>query len=233
MLECRSTESELLDRSDLEESLARRSYQFMYSVNRYLGGRAVVRQFLQACAARHPAGRPLRVLDIGSGGCDIPLALCPWGRRRGLELDWTCLDLSPMAVALANENIRKAAEPRVRALQEDVLTHRPEAPYDCAVGSLFFHHLSDEGILELIARLRPVVRGPLLINDLHRSAAACLVCRVFTLPLPEIVRHDPLVSIRRGFRMDELRRLLERSGGRVVTVRRHWLFRIMAVLELA
>ena len=75
MFDSRVTATEFLDRSDGDSALAAASYRFMEAVNCRSGGIRTVRRFLAAETAGCHAGAPLRILDIGSGSCDIPLAV--------------------------------------------------------------------------------------------------------------------------------------------------------------
>ncbi len=81
MFDARATKTEFLDEVDCDPSLAAASYRFMEGVNGYFGGTDVVRRFLSVEAKRWDVSSPLRMLDIGSGSCDIPLAVSRWARR--------------------------------------------------------------------------------------------------------------------------------------------------------
>ena len=121
---------------------------------------------------------PLRILDIGSGSCDIPLAVSRWARAHGIPLHFTCLEMAGHAVDIARGQLARAGDPAVQLLQEDAFTHQPAEPYDCAVASMCFHHFSNAQILTLLRRLRGFVRNSVLINDLRRSRLASLAARL-------------------------------------------------------
>ena len=91
MFDSRATATEFLDRPDCDPELAAASYRFMETVNGRFGGIRMVRRFLATEGARRHAGGPLRVLDIGSGSCDIPLAVSRWARAHDIPLHVTCL----------------------------------------------------------------------------------------------------------------------------------------------
>ncbi len=228
MFELRTSEAEFLDDPACDQELAAASYRFMTLINSWAGGTAVVRRFLAEKAREGGCGGALRVLDVGSGSCDIPLAVSRWARRRGLRLQFTCLEPSARAVALARTRLALADDPGVRVLREDLFAHRPAEAYDYATASMCFHHFKDEEILEIVRRLRTFVRKGILINDLRRAAPAWLGARLLTACLPAGVRHDALVSIRRGFKISEFKRLLQRIPDCTVSVRAAWCCRISA-----
>ena len=176
---------------------------------------------------------PLRILDIGSGSCDIPLAVSRWARARGIPLHFTCLEMVGHAADIARRQLARAGDPAVQLFQEDVLTHQPAEPYDCAVASMCFHHFSNAQILALLRRLRGFVLHSVLINDLRRSPLASLATRLLLTGTGASagVRHDALLSIRRGFKISELRTLLRQLDRVTVSVEPARWFRIAAIIR--
>jgi 2-polyprenyl-3-methyl-5-hydroxy-6-metoxy-1,4-benzoquinol methylase len=231
VFDSRATATEFLDRPDCDPALAAASYRFMEMVNRRFGGIRMVRRFLATEGAKRHVGGPLRVLDIGSGSCDIPLAVSRWARAHDIPLHVTCLEIAGHTVDIAHEQLARAGNPAVQLLQEDAFTHQPAEPYDCAVASMCFHHFSDAQILTLLQRLRGFVLNSLLVNDLRRSRLAYLAARLLLVGTPPGVRHDALLSIRRGFQISELSALLRQLGNVTVSVESARWFRIAAIVR--
>lgn len=231
MFEERSTAIEHLDRFDCEADLAAASYRFMEIVNRYFGGIQPVRRFVAAAAADGRAGDPLRILDIGTGSCDIPLAVSRWARARGVPLQFTCLETGRHAAAIARRKLARARDPAVQLLHEDIFSHQPAQPYDYAVASMCCHHFSDARIISLLRKLRGFVHRGVLINDLLRSRGALLAARLLSAASPAGVRHDALLSIRRGFKVGELAALLHQIEGAAVRVTTARWFRVVALVD--
>lgn len=231
MFDSRATATEFLDRPDCDPALAAASYRFMETVNGCFGGIRMVRRFLATETKGRHADVPLRILDIGSGSCDIPLAVSRWARARGIPLHFTCLEKAGHAVDIARGELARAGNPSVQLLQEDAFTHQPAEPYDCAVASMCFHHFSDAQILTLLRRLHGFVLNSVLINDLRRSRLAYLGARLLLVTKPAEVRHDALLSIRRGFKISELRSLLRQLDSITVSVEPTRWFRIAAIIR--
>lgn len=231
MFDSRATTTEFLDRPDCDPALAAASYRFMETVNGCFGGIRMVRRFLATETKGRHAGAPLRILDIGSGSCDIPLAVSRWAGARGIPLHFTCLEKAGHAVDIARGELARAGNPSVQLLQEDAFTHQPAEPYDCAVASMCFHHFSDAQILTLLRRLHGFVLNSVLINDLRRSRLAYLAARLLLAATPAEVRHDALLSIRRGFKISELRSLLRQLDSVTVSVEPTRWFRIAAIIR--
>ena len=233
MFDSRATATEFLDRPDCDPALAAASYRFMETVNGRFGGIRVVRRFLSAETAGRYTGSPLRILDIGSGSCDIPLAVSRWAHAHDIPLHFTCLETAGHAVHIARGQLARAGNPAVQLLQEDVLTHQPAEPYDCAIASMCFHHFSNAQILTLLQRLRGFVLNSVLINDLRRSRLASLATRLLLAGTntPAGVRHDALLSIRRGCKINELNTLLRQLDSVTVSVKPARWFRIAAIIR--
>jgi ubiquinone/menaquinone biosynthesis C-methylase UbiE len=86
--------------------------------------------------------------------------------------------------------------------------------FDIAMASLFFHHLSNEDCVRVLAQMWRIARRRVIINDLHRHAIAYFSIRVLTrlLSRSRMVRHDAPVSVRRSFRPAELMDIARRAG---------------------
>ena len=231
MFDSRAMATEFLDRPDCDPVLAAASYRFMETVNFWFGGIRMVRRFLANETVGRHADAPLRILDIGSGSCDIPLAVSRWASRYGIPLHFTCLEKASHAVEVARAQLVRAGNQSVQLIQEDVFTHQPTEPYDFAVASMCFHHFSGEQILTLIRRLNGFVLNSILINDLRRSRLAHLAARLLLATSPPEVRHDALLSIRRGFKISELSALLDQLESVTVSVKPIRWFRLAAIVR--
>ena len=228
MFETRLDGEEFLDGA-ADAELSAKSYPFMRFVNRFLGGRKVVTDFFEGEVNVNEL-KKIRVLDIGSGMCDIPAALLRWGEKKGVEVEITCLEKNPYALAMAAQAYWKEVQ-RLDLKAADLFEFEPARPYDYAVGSMFFHHLTDGEIRAAIEHLRGFVTKAVLINDLRRSFwnwTGCVVMRPF---LDGRVYNDAAVSVRRGFELADLAETLVGVKDAAVTVKRCGLSRIAAVIR--
>jgi ubiquinone/menaquinone biosynthesis C-methylase UbiE len=109
---------------------------------------------------------PPRVLDMGTGTAQIPVALC--ARASGFVV--VAIDLAEHMLALARENVRRAN------LSERVLLERVDAkgtPYEdgafgATISNSIIHHIPEpQGCLAEMWRV--IAKGGLLfVRDLHR-----------------------------------------------------------------
>jgi ubiquinone/menaquinone biosynthesis C-methylase UbiE len=214
-LRSRATEPELLDEG-VPEPEALRSLQDLRFVNRWLGNR---RSVLAAVREHLPAGG--RLLDVGSASGDLPSYL---RSRVGGGITAVALDIKPLHFRFAPRSLHRVVGD-VRALPF------PDGAVDVVTASLFLHHFDADELPIVLADLFRLARRALVVNDLHRAAVPYLFGRAF---FPVLFRspvsvEDGLVSIRRAFRPDELRRAFEAAGIPRVRIRRSFPYRLLAV----
>jgi hypothetical protein len=226
----RACGEEFLDRPDSDPRLTQESFRFIKFVNHIGGGIRVVREFLERELPTFPAGQAVKILDLGGGDCEIPLAITPWAVGHGYNVRFTCTDHNAQVLAMAQESIARIHCGAIRLEQTDIFTYQPTEQFDYALGSMVFHHFTADQIDRLITHLRGFVRRALLINDLHRCALNYAVAAILTARVDPELRHDALLSIRRGFKPAELAGMLSKHDPAPV-VRRAWFCRVAGVVR--
>ncbi len=195
---------------------ALRSLADLRFVNRWLGNRG---SLLRAVRAYLPPGG--RLLDVGCGSGDVPAFLL--ARLPGPLL----------AVGVDVKTLHLRAAPRaVRRVVADVRRLPfPDGAFEVVTASLFLHHFDEEELPAILAGLHRLARRALVVNDLHRARVPYFFGRA-AFPLlfrSRVSVEDGLLSIRRGFRADELRAAFTRAGLPTVTVHREFPYRLLAV----
>ena len=194
--------------ADLSQSLAD-----VARLNALFGGRRLTLAHVRRLTRAWPAGRPLTVLDVGTGGGDVPRALVRWARRRRRPIRIFALDRDAATAALA----RALADryPEITVLIGDAVDLPVRsASVDVAISSLTLHHLDETSAARHLAELDRAARAGIVVNDLSRSRTAYglvwLVTRLFARN--RMSRHDGPVSVRRAYARDELAALAGRAG---------------------
>jgi len=210
----RSAEPELMDDQCCDYETFRACLIDLERVNRLTLGYRPTLNFLDGLwrRGRLPRGRPLRILDAGSGHGDTLRQVARWARRRGVDVALDGVDLSPWSARAA----RDATPPGlpVRWHTADVLRFRPDAPVDVVLSALFAHHLPDPALRDFLRWMEATAGLGWFVNDLHRHP---LPFHLFAgasraLRLHHFVRHDGPVSIARGFTATEWHALLAQAG---------------------
>lgn len=154
------------------------------------------------------AGSPntLSLLDVGAGSGDQSRMLLRWAEQHHVDMTITLMDIHPETCAVAVAYHR--GEPRIRVEQGDVLTLAPGRA-DIVTASLFLHHFSSEQVPEVLRVMLGASRLGIVINDLHRHvipwAFIWLATRLLTRN--PMIQFDAPLSVRRGFRAEDFRRL--------------------------
>jgi ubiquinone/menaquinone biosynthesis C-methylase UbiE len=211
--------AEFLDGPLEDPGALRDNLRDLRRANRLTGGGALSRRAIEALA---PPPAAVTVLDVGTGGADIPLALLAHARNRDQSLAITAVDSRPEILEAARA-IRPELD-RVERLTLDVADGRalpyPDASYDVAHASLVLHHLEPAEAVAFLRELARVSRLGVVVNDLSRRRitliGAWLLSRAFTRN--RYSRHDAPLSARRAYTLREAIGLLAEAGLRPISV---------------
>lgn len=198
---------EQMDDPSLDPSVYDRVLTDLAKVNSWTFGRAPTIAFLRRAGAGMPA---FRLLDVGFGHGDMLRAIARWARRHGIAVDLIGVDLNPKSAAIA-----RAATPSAWPIEYRTGDYRDVAgTLDFVISSAVTHHMTDGEIHEFLRFMEARAERGWIVSDIHRGAFAYygfpLLARI--MRWHRIVRQDGQLSIARGFRHDDWRRLIEESG---------------------
>jgi SAM-dependent methyltransferase len=185
-------------------------------INHRLGGVGLSARAIETLAPGHA---PIAVLDVGTGGADIPLALIERGRAASRLVTVTGIDIRPEVLEAA-----AVADPRVTATGELALHVAdgralpfPDGAFEVAHASLLIHHLTPDGARAILAEMARVARLGIVLNDLVRSRRAWVGAWLMSHALTRnrLTRHDAPLSVRRAYSVAEMTALLAAAGLRV------------------
>jgi len=191
-------------------------------INRWLGGIALSRRALVTLATGahgRPAARcdwrhrALRLLDVGTGAADIPMALLDWTDGHGLKLRVDALDERPEILQVAAGRVAGRAGLWLEHTAGDELAFDTGA-FDVAHASLVIHHLKPAAARRLLQEMARVSRLGVIINDLERSRVAWFGAWVLTRTLTGnlYTRNDAPLSVKRAYRADEVAEMAGEAG---------------------
>jgi SAM-dependent methyltransferase len=148
----------------------------------------------------------LEILDVGAGTGLLGEKLTEWAGRRGWQWRFTNLDTNPVALKIGN-------------LSDGVVGSALRLPFadgsfDLVVASQMTHHLTDEQVVTHWREAWRVTRDAIFICDLHRNAGLYTLVwlALHLMRVNPTVVEDGLISVRRGFRLNEWRGLSVRAG---------------------
>lgn len=196
-----ATARELMDDPACDRRVLERTYRRFPAVNAVVSGqRAGYRRWIRP---RARPGAALRVLDVGTGGGDLPRRLLQWAARDGIAMRVLGIDPDERAIAYARG--RRAPGLEVRATTTTALREGGER-FDVVLSNHVLHHLGDAQVTALLADSAALLApGGIAVHaDIARSRFAYLAFAAVTWPLQAgplrdtFIRPDGLTSIRRS-----------------------------------
>lgn len=170
--------------------------------------------FIELFSRLWPAGREGRMLDLGCGPADIPIALADAYRKIEIE----AVDGAEAMLVLARAAVaaEAAVSDRITLHQRRLpTTDLPAGHYDALLSNSLLHHLQDPQDLWLTLAhcARPGAR--VLVMDLKRpdsELAADILVETHALDAPEVLRRDFHNSLLAAYTPDEVRGQLHQAG---------------------
>jgi len=222
--------AELLDAPCIGASALAGNLDDLGRANRWLGGLALVRRLLWPAIAALPRDETVRVLDVGTGGADVPRALVAWARRERRRLTVVGLDRSAPVLAYAGARTAEESAVRLVRADADALPFGPGS-FDYVLCCLTLHHLAPAEAVAALAGWARVARRAVVVVDLERSwlgyVGTWLWSRACTAN--SLSRHDGPLSVLRAYTAGELRALARDAGLAGAEIYRLSLFRLALV----
>lgn len=155
---------------------------------------------------------PLRILDLATGGGDIPRAVVRQARALQCPISITAVDRQAATIRIAE----KFSEgfPEISYVRADIIGFAPAKPVDIVMCNLALHHLEESDVICILRQSRRMAGKAVLVTDLRRSRLAQIaIIGVTQLFYREpMTRHDARISAARAFSFAELHRLALAAG---------------------
>ncbi|CAA9236129.1 MAG: Methyltransferase type 12 [uncultured Arthrobacter sp.] len=201
---------EEMDRPDCDPRKLETTYSQFGLVNSLVAGWR--RTYTQLVRPQLASGRKNTLLDIGSGGGDVPRALARWAHQDGLDLAITAIDPDGRAHAYAT------AQPAVpgltfrRALSSELVAEGRR--FTVVTSNHVLHHLDPAALAGLLDDCETLTEAFAVHSDISRTRTGYAAFSVGTLPLRgSYIRRDGLTSIRRSYAPAELNAVLGSRPG--------------------
>jgi 2-polyprenyl-3-methyl-5-hydroxy-6-metoxy-1,4-benzoquinol methylase len=222
----RSTGIEIMDDLNCSGEVVHQTLRELEFINRTLGGNAVtvtgVRQLLKGSKQES-----IHIIDLGCGGGDMLKLL---KSRISIKATGKGIDANPHIVEYAKQHNH---DPAISFAAMDVLSDefRRES-CDVAIATLFFHHFSENQLVEIFKHLKKQARIGIVINDLHRHPLAYHSIKFLTrlFSKSSMVKNDGPLSVLRGFSRQELVSILNQTGIENYSLTWKWAFRWQIVI---
>ena len=210
---------ELLDGGRLSLPEVEQNLADLARLNRLPGGTAAS---IEAIGHLIGDDADARLLDVGTGRGDMPIAFAERGWRT------TALDINPDVLLVARHET--ATQPLVEIVAGDGRSLPFEdGAFDVAHASLFIHHFQPAEAVAVLGELRRVAHRGVVVNDLRRGFLPLLATGASALALgrSRVTWTDGVASARRSYTLTELDDLLAESGLRIRWRSSRWLPRVV------
>lgn len=223
----------MLDRDDIPFEDIRRNMKELDYINKNLGGHQITIRGFKAVLNSIAKGRqkkngPISVCEIGCGGGDNLRVIKRYCERKGIAADFVGIDINPHCISFAGSRSENLG---IRFIASDYrLVTFNEKP-DIIFCSLFCHHFTDEGVVEILKWMKSNSGAGFFINDLHRNPLAYYSIKYLTKLFSKsyLVKNDACLSVSRGFKKKDWEMLVQRSSLSHIQIRWKWAFRWLLI----
>jgi 2-polyprenyl-3-methyl-5-hydroxy-6-metoxy-1,4-benzoquinol methylase len=200
---------EVMDSPDISPESHHRALAGLARINSWSNSAGIVWSHIEPLLE---SDQTLRVLDVATGGGDVPIALWKLSRHAGGKLEISGCDKSPVAIEHAKVNAEKHGA-AIRWFTWNLFTDPVPQGYDVIVSSLFMHHLDSDQAVEFLKKLAAGAASRLIVNDLRRSTGGWLLALSAASVLrSRVVFIDGPRSVRAAYTMPEAAELAARAG---------------------
>ncbi len=224
----RSYQPELLDAPDIAKELLFRNLRELDVINRTLGGHAITLSGINQLLT--DKNKTYHIVDIGCGGGAAMLQIAKWAKKNNYKVQLTGVDMNADCIEYMNTVCKD--HPEIKGTVSDYHDYlKKDNAIDIIHCSLFCHHLKDNELTELFILMNKHARTGFIINDLQRHWFAYYSIKFLTRLLngSVLVKHDAPLSVLRGFKKKELKKLFKISGVENMNIRWKWAFRYLIV----
>ncbi len=209
----RTVRPEILDRLPEADARAIRSRRDLQRVNRVMGNCGILSRAVRRALASSAHDGHVRLLELGAGDGSLALRIATRLAKSWPSAELTLLDrqaLIPAATGTAFAHLGWTLRP----LTVDVFEwaraptqRQPACRWDVILANLFLHHFEGEALRELLSAVAQRCDA-FIACEPRRSLPALAGSRLLpALAVSRDTLHDAIVSVRAGFRGDELSRL--------------------------
>ena len=226
----RSYQKELLDGDDIPFEDIKQNMQELDVINTWLGGHQITIKGLQQLMNMVSHPQTLHICEIGCGGGDNLRAIQEYCKKKSIPVNLIGVDINPHCIAYArsrkeNEGIEFICSDYSKAM----FTQKP----DIIFSSLFCHHFTEDELQQQFVWMKNNSTLGFFVNDLHRHLLAYHSIKLLTTLFSKsyLVKNDAPLSVARGFKKDELIKILQQTSIIHYQLKWMWAFRWLLIYK--
>lgn len=227
----RSGDVEIMDDLDYAGEMMDRTLGELEVINRWLGGNNVTINGISELLKDTKPGKSVQVADLGCGRGDMLLLIDNWAKKKNLDVHLTGIDANQYVINAARKRLN--GSPHIQLQAVNILSEVfQRKKFDIIIGTLFYHHFTDEQLVSFFSRLKHQANIGFLINDIHRHSLAYYSIKLLTVLFSRssMVKYDAPLSVLRAFSRKELTEILNSAGIKNFTIKWKWAFRWQVIV---
>jgi len=208
----RSNDQELMDQANCnKKKLINTVKQFTLLNFLFTRSRSLLRKHVITDMLKNP-NNSHTFLDIGAGGCDIPIWLLKKCNKLNLNIDITCIDNDKKIIEYAKNKCKSYN--KIKIIQGNIFDLNKMGKFDYIFTNHFLHHFADDSIIKLLKIINNSTNRIFLLNDIYRSNASYLGYSLFTGTFlhNSFAFYDGRLSIKRGFIESDYEKIIKKTG---------------------
>lgn len=231
-LKYRSKEHEIMDDPAIKDRALNEALSDISKVNRWLGGNNITIKAIHKLVKKIPLSKEIVICDLGCGDGEMLRTIANSFKRTKRNIRLIGIDLNEKSLQSAKK--KSLSYPQISFLKQNILEiDTSRFSCDIIIATLTLHHFDDKQIKEILKKSVEIANKAVIVNDLHRSVIAYYLFKVFSFFFIKsyVAKNDGLVSIKRGFKKQELIQFSKQINVPEYKVDWKWAFRFGWVLK--
>ena len=225
----RSYQKELLDAADIPFADIRQNMKELNTVNSLLGGHQITIAGIKAFIGANPQQKNISICEIGCGGGDNLQAIATWCNKNNINATFSGIDIKPECIEFAKQQYPSLNASWITSDYAliDLAANKPSIIFS----SLFCHHFSEFELVKMLGWMQHNSAKGFFINDLHRHPLAYYSIKLLTALFSKsyLVKNDAPLSVARGFKEKEWRKIFAAAGITTYSIQWKWAFRHLII----
>ncbi len=229
----RSEGIEIMDDLQCSGEVVDQTLRELEVINAWLGGNQVTINGLAKLLKDTDPSKEITIIDVGCGGGDMLRLIDAWAKRKKIKVKLVGIDANQNIIAFAKNNLKDL--PHIKFESIDIFSSKFQSiKCDVLIGTLFFHHFSQQQLSLFFSELKKQVRIGIVINDIHRHALAYYSIKILTnlFSKSAMVKFDAPLSVLRAFKKNELTEMLTNAEMQNYSIQWKWAFRWQVIMKI-
>lgn len=225
----RSTDIEIMDDLNCAGEVVEQTLRELDFINKWLGGDQVTLNAVDKLFSRTSDNQEIVIVDLGCGSGKMLSKISVLAQKRNLKVKLIGVDANPNILDYAIRNNKNSA---IEFLAIDIFSDEfAKMKFDIVIGTLFFHHFSNQQLASFFHQLRKHTKIGIIVNDIHRHVLAYFSIKWLTglFSKSAMVKYDAPLSVLRSFKKKDWSLILG-DAGLQFSIKWKWAFRWQLII---